>query len=169
MAVTSSKVIRRANGLSNDNIRIGQYLLIPTSTKDDAKYALSADNRLSNIQSKVRGEIKLTHEVKPGDSLWTIARANNVSYKSLAKWNGMGPKDTLRVGQSIVIWKKAAEGAVIRTVFYNVRSGDNISVIANKFKVKSSDIVKWNSLQNTKYLQPGQKLKLYVDVTKVSI
>ncbi len=166
---TTAKVIRRANGLENDNIRIGQYLMIPTSTKDDEKYALSADNRLNNIQSKVRGEIKLTHEVKSGDSLWTIARANNVSYKSLAKWNGMGPKDTLRVGQSIVIWKKAAEGAVIRTVFYNVRSGDNISVIANKFKVKSTDVVKWNSLQNTKYLQPGQKLKLYVDVTKVSI
>lgn len=32
---TTSKVIRRANGLSNNNIRIGQYLLIPTSTKDD--------------------------------------------------------------------------------------------------------------------------------------
>ncbi|CAE6913213.1 LysM peptidoglycan-binding domain-containing protein [Vibrio alginolyticus] len=166
---TTTKVIRRANGLANNNIRIGQYLLIPTSTKDDAKYALSADNRLSKTQSKVRGDLKLTHVVQSGESLWTIARDNNVSYKSLAKWNGMGPKDTLRKGQNIVIWKKAADGAVIRTVFYNVRSGDTISGIASKFKVKSKDIVNWNSLQNKKYLQPGQKLKLYVDVTKVSI
>ncbi len=166
---TTTNVIRRANGLSDDSIRIGQYLLIPTSTKDDSKYALSADNRLSKIQSRARGQIKLTHTVQSGDSLWLIARNNNVSYQSLAKWNGMGPKDTLRLGQEIVIWKKAADDAVIRTVFYNVRSGDNISVIANKFKVKSSDVVKWNSLQNTKYLQPGQQLKLYVDVTKVSI
>ncbi|MCQ9050536.1 lytic transglycosylase [Vibrio diabolicus] len=166
---TTTKVIRRANGLSNNNIRIGQYLLIPTSTKDDAKYALTAQNRLSKTQSRVRGQLKLTHVVQSGESLWSIARENKVSYKSLAKWNGMGPKDPLRVGQKLVIWKDSDKGAVIRTVFYNVRSGDTISGIASKFKVKTNDIVKWNSLHKKKYLQPGQKLKLYVDVTKVSV
>lgn len=143
---TTTKVIRRANGLSNNNIRIGQYLLIPTSTKDDAKYALTAQNRLSKTQSRARGQLKLTHVVQSGESLWSIARENKVSYKSLAKWNGMGPKDPLRVGQKLVIWKDSDKGAVIRTVFYNVRSGDTISGIASKFKVKTNDIVKWNSL-----------------------
>ncbi|MBY7695795.1 lytic transglycosylase [Vibrio alginolyticus] len=166
---TTTKVIRRANGLSNNNIRIGQYLLIPTSTKDDAKYALMAQNRLSKTQSRARGQLKLTHVVQSGESLWSIARNNKVSYKSLAKWNGMGPKDPLRVGQKLVIWKDSDKGSVIRTVFYNVRSGDTISGIASKFKVKTNDIVKWNSLHKKKYLQPGQKLKLYVDVTKVSV
>ncbi|MGL6026598.1 MAG: LysM peptidoglycan-binding domain-containing protein, partial [Vibrio sp.] len=42
------------------------------------------------------------------------------------------------------------------------------SSIANKFKVKTADIVKWNGLNNQKHLQPGQQLKLYVDVTKIS-
>ncbi|MGO1298827.1 MAG: LysM peptidoglycan-binding domain-containing protein, partial [Vibrio sp.] len=54
-------------------------------------------------------------------------------------------------------------------VNYRVRSGDNISSIAAKFKVKTKDIIQWNNLANQKYLQPHQKLKLYVDVTKVSI
>ena len=166
---TTSKVIRSANGLTNNNIRIGQHLLIPTSTKDDKAYALSASNRLANTQSKSRGQYKLTHKVKSGDSLWTIARANKVSHQSLAKWNGMGPRDTLRVGQELVIWKNGSDGAIIRTIFYNVRSGDTVSGIASKFKVKSADVAKWNALQNKKYLQPGQKLKLYVDVTKVSV
>ncbi|MEZ9558798.1 LysM peptidoglycan-binding domain-containing protein, partial [Vibrio splendidus] len=166
---TTSKVIRSANGLSNNNIRIGQHLLIPTSTKDDKTYALSASNRLASTQSKSRGQYKLSHTVKSGDSLWTIARANKVSHQSLAKWNGMGPRDTLRIGQELVIWKNSSDGAIIRTVFYNVRSGDTVSGIASKFKVKSADVVKWNALQNKKYLQPGQKLKLYVDVTKVSV
>ncbi|MFH4715735.1 LysM peptidoglycan-binding domain-containing protein [Vibrio alginolyticus] len=166
---TTTKVIRRANGLSNNNIRIGQYLLIPTSTKDDAKYALTAQNRLNKTQSRARGQLKLTHVVQSGESLWSIARNNKVSYKSLAKWNGMSPKDPLRVGQKLVIWKDSDKGSVIRTVFYNVRSGDTISGIASKFKVKTNDIVKWNSLHKKQYLQPGQKLKLYVDVTKVSV
>lgn len=166
---TTSQVIRTANNMTNNTIRIGQHLLIPISTKDDKAYALSATNRLAKTQATARGKYKLSHTVAKGDSLWSIAKANKVSHTSLAKWNGMGPRDTLRIGQDLVIWKNSADGAVIRTVFYNVRSGDTVSGIANKFKVKSRDVVKWNNLQHKKYLKPGQKLKLYVDVTKVSV
>ena len=81
----------------------------------------------------------------------------------------MGPRDTLRVGQKLVIWKDSTDGAIIRTVFYQVRNGDTLSDIAARFSVKTHDIVKWNDLANQKYLKPGQKLKLYVDVTKVSV
>lgn len=166
---TTAQVIRTANNLNGNNIRVGQHLMIPTSTRDDKAYALSASNRLAKTQAQSRGQYKLTHTVRSGDSLWSIAKANQVSHQSLAKWNGMGPRDTLRVGQKLVIWKNSSEGAIVRTVFYSVRSGDTISGIATKFKVKSNDIVKWNDLSNQKYLKPGQKLKLYVDVTKVSV
>ncbi|NVC62109.1 LysM peptidoglycan-binding domain-containing protein [Vibrio sp. 05-20-BW147] len=166
---TTSEVIRTANGLNNNTIRVGQYLLIPTSQKDAGAYTLSAANRLAKTQATVRGKYKLTHTVQSGESLWSIAKANKVDHQALAKWNGMGPRDTLRVGQDLVIWKESSEGAIIRTVFYKVRSGDTISGIATKFKVKSNDIVKWNALKNQKYLKPGQQLKLYVDVTKVSV
>lgn len=166
---TTSQVIRSANNMSNNNIRVGQHLMIPTSTKDDKAYALSASNRLAQTQAKSRGQYKLTHTVKSGDSLWSIAKANKVSHQSLAKWNGMGPRDTLRIGQKLVIWKNSSDGAIIRTVYYSVRSGDSISRIATKFKVRSKDIIKWNNLNSKKYLKPGQKLKLYVDVTKVSV
>lgn len=166
---TTAKVIRSANNLATNTIRVGQHLMIPTSTRDDKAYTLSASNRLAKTQAKNRGQYKLTHTVQSGDSLWSIARANKVSHQSLAKWNGMGPRDTLRVGQNLVIWKNSSDGAIIRTVFYNVRSGDTIRGIASKFRVKSVDIVKWNDLSRQKYLKPGQKLKLYVDVTKVSV
>jgi len=36
---------------------------------------------------------------------------------------------------------------------------------ADKFNVRISDIERWNSLSRNKYLQPGQRLKLSVDVT----
>ncbi|RZR49596.1 LysM peptidoglycan-binding domain-containing protein [Vibrio vulnificus] len=166
---TTSEVIRTANSLNGNNIRVGQYLLIPTSQKDASAYTLSAANRLAKTQATARGKYKLTHTVKSSESLWSIAKANKVDHQALAKWNGMGPRDTLRIGQDLVIWKESSEGAIIRTVFYKVRSGDTISGIATKFKVKSNDIVKWNALQNQKYLKPGQQLKLYVDVTKVSV
>ncbi|MGL4828224.1 MAG: LysM peptidoglycan-binding domain-containing protein, partial [Vibrio sp.] len=154
----------------SNQIRIGSYLFVPTSVKDEKAYALSVSNRLAKMQSVPRGQYQATHTVSSGESLWTIAKQYNVSYQSLAKWNGMAPKDPLRKGQKLVIWKdsKPNPNGIIRTVTYKVRSGDSLSSIANKFKVKTTDIVKWNSLNSRKYLKPGQQLKLYVDVTKFS-
>ena len=166
---TTSKIIRTANNLSSNLIRVGQHLMVPISSKNNNVYALSASNRLTKIQSKQQGKFKVNHIVSRGENLWTIAKEHKVNYQSLAKWNGMGPRDTLKIGQKLVIWKNSSEGGIMRTVHYRVRSGDTISDIANKFKVKTSDIVKWNNLSKQKYINPGQRLKLYVDVTKVNV
>lgn len=53
---TTSEVIRSANSLSGNNIRVGQYLLIPTSQKDASAYTLSAANRLAKTQATARGK-----------------------------------------------------------------------------------------------------------------
>ena len=54
----------------------------------------------------------------------------------------------------------------MRTLTYTVRNGDSLARIAGKFKVSVSDIQKWNQISQQKYLQPGQKLKILVDVTR---
>ena len=66
--------------------------------------------------------------------------------------------ETARVNSGI-------EKAIMRNITYKVRNGDSFARIADKFNVRISDIERWNSLSRTKYLQPGQKLKLSVDVT----
>ncbi len=166
---TTTAIIQTANNLSGHTIRVGQYLMIPTSVTDEDEYVLSASNRLARTQSLARGQYRVQHTVSSGESLWTIARAHNVSYQALARWNGMSPRDTLRIGQQLVIWKQSNEGAIIRTVFYQVRQGDTLSAIASRFRVNTQDIIQWNELANQRYLQPGQRLKLYVDVTQVSV
>ncbi|SKA54136.1 LysM peptidoglycan-binding domain-containing protein [Enterovibrio nigricans] len=165
---TTVKVIQRANSINGTNIRAGQHLLIPVSLKDESQYSLSAPQRLAKLTSKKRGDYKVTYDVQKGDSFWTIARKHDVSVSALARWNGMSPKDPLRIGQDLVIWKKAADGARIRTIVYQIREGDSLSGIAARYKVSVSDLIKWNSLKKSAYIKPGQKLKLYIDVTKVS-
>ena len=53
-----------------------------------------------------------------------------------------------------------------RKVGYRVRNGDSLARIAGKFNLTVDDILGWNQeLRNHKYIHPGQRLTLYVDIT----
>ena len=56
----------------------------------------------------------------------------------------------------------------IREITYVVRRGDSLSSIARRFKVTVGKLVEWNTGAGDKYLQPGQRLKMVVDVTEQS-
>ncbi len=176
---TSTRLIKNINKIRRSSIRAGRYLLIPTATRSITQYSLSLSARLNKIRNTRRRGHKLKYRVKFGDSLWTIARKYHVSTRSLAKWNGMAPTDTLSIGQKLVIWKSRTKASARRVSLldiqpqnrlhalrYTVRKGDSLSRIASRFKLRISDIKKWNRVG--KYLHPGQKLKLLVDITRQS-
>lgn len=168
---TSVDVIQQVNELRGNVIRAGDHLMIPVALKSLDYYSLSEEQRLLAKQSEKRGSYQLQHTVKSGDTLWDISREYNVNLRSLAKWNGMAPTDPLKPGKKLVIWvnkvsEMQADNAVVRTVTYTVRKGDSLARIAGKFNVAVSDLTKWNQLNKNKYLQPGQKLKIFVDVTR---
>ncbi len=176
---TTTSLIKEVNNIRGTQIRAGKYLLIPTATKSLSDYSLSKSSRLSKIKNTSRKGQKLNYTVKSGDSFWSISRKYDVNTRALAKWNGMAPTDTLRIGQKLVIWQdgnkaKAQHVSLLETspqqkmhaLRYTVRKGDSLSRIASKFNIRVSDIKKWNKIG--KYLQPGQKLKLYVDITSQS-
>jgi membrane-bound lytic murein transglycosylase D len=177
---TSTDLIRQVNGIKGNQIRAGKHLLIPVAAKSLDSYILSQDQRIAKKQASTQKGFKVTHIVVAGDNLWDIGQRYKVSGSKIAKWNGFAPRDTLKLGQKLVIWKKPSpnnkraetarinagvEQAVMRNITYKVRSGDSFARIASKFNVRISDIERWNSLSRTKYLQPGQKLKLSIDVT----
>ena len=170
---TSSKIIASVNSLDSSMIKIGQALLIPMAAKDLDYYKFSKSSRLTRRQQKPAGRFKIVHKVQSGDNLWDISRAYKVNYKSLAKWNNIAPKDTLKVNQKLVVWQGKKQGSangkgIMRNITYKVRQGDSLARIANKFNVRIKDLVRWNGLAKQKYIQPGQALRLYIDVTKVN-
>ncbi|MEY8205307.1 MAG: LysM peptidoglycan-binding domain-containing protein [Bermanella sp.] len=172
---TTTEAIKQVNPLRGNTIKVNDMLLIPTAFKKLSSYTYSADNRLSKKQKRTRGpkgSTRIQHQVKAGDSFWSLAKTHKVSTMSIARWNGMAPKDTLRPGQTLIIWSKLqlakADREVIRKIHYRVRNGDSLHRIADKFNVKVHDIQRWNPSSKKKYLQPGDKLVLYVDVTRAS-
>ena len=168
---TNTDIISKVNELKSNMIIAGNYLIIPVALKSLDTYSLSQDQRLAKTQSKKSGEYKLNHTVKSGDTFWDLSREYKVNLRQLAKWNGMAPTDMLRPGKKLVVWvddvgKGQRKDAVMRTLTYTVRNGDSLARIAGKFNVKVSDIQKWNQAKLKKYLQPGQRLKIFVDVTR---
>jgi membrane-bound lytic murein transglycosylase D len=169
---TTVDVLKTANQLRGTSIRAGKHLMVPVASQTKESYKLSAAQRLHNKQNSTRKGYKTQHVVRDGDTLWDLSREYKVGVRSLASWNGMAPGDPLRVGRTLVVWtqqlssKNLHPGSQIRPIHYRVRKGDSLSRIASRFKVTVTDLRKWNKLPEGKYLQPGQHIKLYVDVTR---
>lgn len=147
--------LMRANQLKNDIIHIGDSLLIPTGTRGDNQERLLPSRR-SDVGKK-------SYRVVRGDSLSEIAQRFNVSLRKLQRLNQIGPGATLRVGQRLVI--PQSRDSLVKAINYKVREGDSLSRIAARFNVTTKEIRGWNELDLAKYLQPGQRLRLYVDLT----
>lgn len=167
---TRVDVITDVNKLESNIIRVGQKLLIPVAAKEAGAYTLSSTQRLIAKQNRtVSGRYKIEYKVKSGDSFWTIARKYNVGVNELARWNNMSPRDPLKIGQKLTIWRKTTnkgKNVMVRKVSYKVRSGDSLARIADKFSVRVSEIREWNTDLDEKYIHPGDMMTLYVDVTK---
>ena len=81
------------------------------------------------------------YDVQPGDTLQSIATANNISVNTLLWANDLTASSTLKVGQSLVILP--TDG-----VLHVVTSGNTVSAIAQKYKSQSDSIISYNDLAN---------------------
>ena len=161
---TTTSALISSNQLSGTLIRSGQYLLVPVGNQDASQYA-SLNKR---IQAANGASSKQTYRVRSGDSLWTIARKHRVTVKQVSNWNKLDAGAPIRPGQKLVIYKNggsSSSASRIKTVVYTVRSGDSLYLISKKFNVSIEDLRRWNNLTEGIHLQPGQNLKLHVDVT----
>lgn len=163
---TSTSAIRSLNKLHSNTIRIGQELLVPLTNGAINSEHLPNKMRLAANKST---RTKLTHKVKSGDTLWDISRQYDITMDELAKWNKLKKNSVLRLNQKLIVYKSQnqtpnSSQTTNRTITYKVRRGDSLARIASKFNLTVNKIVKWNNLANQKYLHPGQKLKLKINV-----
>lgn len=168
---TTVDSLQAINDLNGSSIRAGKTLLVPVASANAQHYSHSLPQRVKRTQAKGKGH-KVQYQVVSGDSFWSIGKRYNVSSKQIAAWNKMAPNDTIKPGQTLVIWQtnnnSADKSAATRKVAYQVRRGDSLARIADKFNLKVDDIVKWNRVNPRNYIQPGDRLTLFVDVTKVN-
>jgi len=156
-------VLRTANDLDSDFLRIGQKLRLP---RDDQMQAdplyTQAASELQRLQSGLIATRRVTHKVRPGESLSVIARRYRVSVRDLQRWNNISDPRKLRAGKTITVYHSQATpgSATGGTTKYVVRRGDSLWSIARKYNVKVNDLKSWNELGNDTLLHPGQSLTI---------
>ncbi len=141
---------------------VAQELLLPIGTKERFNEGVAGLTEAD----RVRWE---HYKIQNGDNLIRIAKKFDTEVGLLREVNNIRGS-MIRAGDTLMIpygsdW--ASSMAMVtkqerQQQRYRVRRGDSLYRIAGKFNVSVNDIIAWNSLNPGDYLQPGQRLKLYV-------
>lgn len=162
---TNIKTIMSINQLNDSQIRVHQVLLLAKGTKNLHKTQYQKQIKTILKHRPAGSRYKVYHQVKSGDSFWSIAKAYQVNHLAIARWNKRSAGKALRPGEKLLIWKKhKGPKGEVRRISYTVRKGDSLALIAKRFRVRTVDIALWNGLNKKRYLKPGQNLRLYIDV-----
>lgn len=124
--------LKNANNLTNDLLRIGQILVIPTGEVSD----------------------NIIYTVQRGDTLYNLANRYNTTVNELIRINNL-TNDTLLIGQTLII--PGTTTTPPTTNSYTVVSGDTLYSIARRFNTTVNDIINANNLTSN-VLQIGQQL-----------
>ncbi|MDQ0340409.1 LysM repeat protein [Caldalkalibacillus uzonensis] len=94
---TTVAQLKSVNNLSSDLIRVGQVLTIPGSSSNNTTSNNTTSSK-PHVTVESNPTSSATYTVKPGDSLWKIAREHNMTVNELKALNNL-TSDLIRVGQ----------------------------------------------------------------------
>lgn len=112
-------------------------------------------------------QVSQVYRVKPGDTLFSIARQYHVEVKSLKKWNNLR-SNRIHPGQPLKVYPSSSTARTTTSrgrgyqLIYTVNYTDSLARLALFFKgVSARDIMRWNRLKHTR-IYPKQELALYL-------
>lgn len=116
-----------------------------------------ADVEIISVSSApIQAPATSTYTVQSGDTLSSIASKFGTSYQTLASLNGISNPNLIYVGQALRVNGSASASSV----YYTVRTGDNLSAIASRYGTSYQSIAALNGLSNPNLIYAGQTLKI---------
>lgn len=146
---------------------IGAYLNNEDSLYNfKSKKGLARDKLLAQIK---KAKDRSIHIVRSGENLGLIAKRYRCRVSHLKRWNNLR-SNTIYPGQKLIVYGEAAARSLAKNSaptkrsqdksYHVVRNGENLGLIAKKYKCTITDLKEWNNLRkNTIY--PKQKLIVY--------
>ncbi len=136
----SVEQIREWNALDGDVIRIGQELVVSDEGAGEGE-----------------GSAHPEHVVAAGETLSGIAVAHGVTVEQILEWNDGLDADHVREGQTIRV------GTPRFRIEHEVRRGESLSSIAERYGVTVHDVLLWNRGVSRSRLLAGRTLVVYSD------
>ncbi|WP_226683408.1 LysM peptidoglycan-binding domain-containing protein [Sutcliffiella horikoshii] len=123
------------------------------------------------ITVNARGEVlanEAVHQVKPGDTLFSLAQKYGVSIKELKELNGL-KSDIIKVGQVLQLSGSGSKEVVEnKKSIHEVSSGDTLFSIAKKYGLSVTELKQINNLK-TDLIKVGQVLKVGTKATSYKV
>lgn len=110
-----------------------------------------------------------SHQVRQGDTLYSISRAYDVDVQTLATHNRLQDVGRLFVGQTLSLPRNPPTAPAVGTsqsmprsssVIHTVTLGDSLNSIASRYKVTVRDLMLLNGLDHASLIWVGQNLAL---------
>jgi LysM repeat protein len=165
------RTLANANKLSEKTpLEIGRTLIIPEEeTPAKEAYKPPKVSKLIKSGEKVPGGVR--HEIQPGQSLWTIARAYNTTGDRIAEANDFDAGVPLMEGQKILIpgapkvVPVRIKGFAVQPVrFVSVwnNKSENLRLLTNSGKLNRKSRKQLSKLAGPKGNQKSKRIKLFV-------
>lgn len=156
--------IKTVNNIKSASLTVGQRLQIPLSSTDDNSTYNAPEKVIAEQSSPKENGKSNYYFVKSGESLWSIAKAQNTSVDALAQLNNMSSKTALMPGQKLLVLGQTNNGtAEPRKLNYTIKSGDTLGKIAAKYDVSVKQIMQWNKIKDETSIRPNQELIVLVE------
>ncbi len=179
--------LMRINNLSNRKLRVGQELRLnqggdePKTRSQIAERQESKADKKGNNSKPEAAEKTITHKIKKGESLITIAKNNNTTVEELMRINNI-PNGKIRAGQELKIAQNSSEStksivaerqeskvdkktnnsrpeAAEKTITHKIKKGESLITIAKNNNTTVEELMRINNIPNGK-IRAGQELKI---------
>lgn len=156
-AGVTAQDILRANGLKDANrLATNQILLVP-NTPEDVEATLeevrTRQFRVASLREAIKPLKILSYVVVQGDSLWSIANAQNIELDTLVGSNTFKSSATLRPGAVLRIPNQDG-------IFYTLRKGEKVELVCKRYQVDLERTRKVNPTIDLLSLKPGDEIFL---------
>lgn len=178
--------LKKWNKLKGDNIGLGDNLKIVKNEKvttivrkevkqsiNDKNEAVAVVDHKNSKLDKAKKEEKVDttsdsenyHVVAKGESIFSIAKKNNVTVQNIKEWNNL-IDNNVKVGTQLIISgeslaeareEEARPKSEFKDIEHVVEKGEYLGTIARKYNVSVNNLLEWNALSDTN-IKLGDKL-----------
>lgn len=155
------------------NEYIGTYLNNEQALYDyKTKSGIEREKLLAEVK---KAKDRNIHIVRSGENLGLIAKKYHVYVSQIKSWNGLR-SNTIYPGQKLVLFGSGSGNYYSSSTpvnrsskqsYHKVKNGENLGLIAKKYKCSTTDLKEWNNLRNST-IYPNQNLIVYKPEEKSS-